>query len=1313
MKTLKKTISLILLFVLLLQLNIQSRVFAANPPMPEPEKLQVKPIYNTLPDIQPAIGYNEFDGSYVDLHWDTLRGPGFPVTGENRLLNFYIQEVTKPYKPSRPLTLKDRGVPGNPNYYRMKKLNSGTIYFVHARAYYSYVEGNNTFTSIESTPSNTVKILTDININAYSHGVNKIKIEWDDVWNAGQRIAYKLYVSENSTFANTPPIYINKDQIGPNGPVTVNQAAGKLEYIHSVRDPGRVYYVKIVPDINEPALKMSTETQTVAASSFILVKTTKMSVTDAGTIWRLDWSPVVTGLNNNDIKIVYQIDKYVNNVPIPMLMETGTNTFISVPPGDENHYYIIRAFVTRNGQPLYPGIKIESDKVLVKDQEVSSYPAAPELVNALYDAYNNPKISYEDIYVNGELVKKGELTPTSATLLWRAPRRANGEVDTSVSYDIWLITDPNTIDTPAASTKIASSVTMTENNQVKDGTRLLGYKYVVPNLTPNSTYYFKIVAKKTFLEYAGDILQNVEYASLPALKVIITPAGGRIEQPLVPGRPPLQVKKNEAGRDMVSQDSMIIQIKNKWYESFNAAANRWEYIDTSNLDAATRSILEKLEAGTLTDAEQLINYRIVEYDPDVKIDVGCIKYVDGMVYEDLASIPANKRIGVSVEANDEEEDASLNIDRKRHNVDIRLQGLDPNTSYIIWVRAARPNANVISEPSDPIVVTTDPIIVEPVEKPIHPVFNYINPADTFVDLGWEINPAYRYYIKYGTTDNINSATGSLTIKPEDLLHVSYYRINGLKQNTLYFFWIQAEAVNGAQSVKSEWSDSYSVKTMQDIPPSTPRGFGVKNAEDSVTKNEITYEWIQQEGMDYILEISGDIDYKDSAEYNIKAGSEFKVEGLRSNYRYYARLYAYDPVKKLRSLPTQSVTVRTKRSNDDYDSDQDIENVISGDYIVKDQVVRNFTWNIKIVGVNADRFIEYIQNDRVVDYRLDLRKPPSRTDKYVILISNKVFSALTKLKENLIILTEHNEFTIRPSMFADIENDVLAKRLGDFNYEIAISYSDTNPGIEVSNMSFKTKIASIAVDAMDGANRIAVKSLNRPLKIAYPYSQSNWYTEGVTSGFTYDSGLSLWKREKTANSYNRDAGKGNVSFDMLLLGPAVVAELGSEFFDDIYGHWAETSINNVFSAYSFSEFSSRRFSPDRIVNVGTAVKTMLDVLQYSYKDDFMTVAAKAGLIEYGDVSGAAVQCTREKAMAMVARVYEIKSGEKAESASSNVALFDDFDKVSPTIISKVKFAAENGIVLGVHNNKLAPKEAITRAELMALLERMLAFIGEID
>ncbi|MCX7920962.1 MAG: fibronectin type III domain-containing protein [Clostridia bacterium] len=1318
MKTFKRitSIALILLFVIQM-ISFKEASAAVYPPQPAPEKLDVKP---TQSGVQPAIGYNATEGGstgyYVDLGWDSLKPPE-ALPGVLKYINFYLQEIPKAYKPSKPTILKEKDVAGNATSLRMKDLSSGTIYNISARAYYTYLDGltSTNFTSGESVSSNIIKVMTDIAVTTSSYGTNQIKIEWDDVWNSGKRIAYKLYVSENNTFTNTLPIYITQAQIGPDGPVRVNQSTGKLEYIHNVRDPGRVYYVKIIPDITEAGVKFTPETQTLAVSSYILVKTSKMSTTDTGTIWRLDWSPVVTGINSSDIKISYQIDKYVNNVPIPMLVEQGTNTFITVPPGQEESYYIIRATVTKNGIPLYPdNVRIVSDKIMVKDSEVPSMPPTPEIVDELNDSYNKPIISYADKYASdGQLIIKGELKPTSATVLWRAPRKADGSVDADTTYDIWMVNDPNQIDNPPSNAKVASSLRMGDANSVKDRGSIVGYKYVLSNLLPNTTYYFKIVAKKTYVDYVGIQIQNIEYTSEPSLKVIITPNEGAIDQPLVPGTPPLQVKKNLNGRYEVKETEVTIQLKNKWYEQFTNG--KWSYIRSEKLNITDTPPYDPYNPLTLPDN---LNYRKVEYDSGVTIDVGCVKFTEGMNYNDLMTIAADKVTGVTMTANDPDEDPTLNAPEqknptvyKKHNVNIKLTGLEPNTTYVVWVRASRAGVNQTSGPSDPIIVTTNPVDVIPVERPIVPEFNYYLSGDNFVDLAWGLKPNYNYYIKYGTKDKLESAEGSIKTSTQEIVNtgLSYYRVKDLMPNTLYYFWIQAEAVSGENGNKSDWSDSYPLKTLPDVPPETPMGFGVKNADGAVTKNSITFEWFKEEKMQYILEIAGGEDYKDVVEYKPGEAAEFKVEGLRSNARYFARLYAYDPDKKLKSEPTGNITVRTERSNDDYDSDQNIENVLAGDYVVKDPTVVNGTWNIKITGVNADRFIQQVQNDSKLDYKLDASASPSKADRVRIAISSKVFNALSELKENLIIGSNTGDIIIRPGVLSPMVVGIPA----DFDYEVIVSTSGIPGGSNVKNIAFKTGVVGVIINACDGANTLPVTTLERPLKMLLPFEGSEWYKEGITSAYGYDSELDTWKKLKTSKSFDVDSNKGYIMFETVKTGEMAAADTGNDYFDDIYGHQYESSIINVASVHELKSIAERNFEPDSITTNGEAVKLMLDIMDYNYDNEYMTLAARAGIIGYDDIERTSAGCTREKAVAMVARLYELKSGSKAIPEADEEEVYRDMDTVNPQLLQKVRFAIQNGIVAGISEELLAPRDYITKAELMVMIEKMMALVGEID
>lgn len=1271
-----RIIGLILIVSLILQFNIINTVWAIDvEPQMAPSKVRIEP--QNLGE--PAIGHNEFDKYYVDLKWNIT----FPSYAISKYLNVYVQEISKPYRAARPRTLKAKDVSGNVDSYRLKELDSGTIYYMDMTAYHTFTEDSKLYRSAESPTSNRVKVLTDIAVEAYSISTNKIKIEWDDVWNSNGRIDYKLYISENSNFTNTPPIYIGKDQIGADKPVKVNESTGKLEYIHTARDAGRVYYIRIEPDVNDSELKMNQYSRTVIVSSYILVKTTKISSADSGVIWKLEWSPVVTGLGDSNVKVRYQIYRgEVDSADLAQYMAAvdGTDFFVTLPPGKVEHYFIIRAVVTKDGIDVYNGIKIESERVIVKEHEAPSHPAAPVLVDKFERIPGETIISYEE-----------ELKPNSATILWEAPTRGDGQVDNDITYDIWIIDDPNLIDNPPEGKKIASDITMGSSNNIISGDTILGYKYVVPNLTPNSTYYLKIVAKKQFVEYVDDILQNVEYISDPAIKVIITPTDEPINQPNVPAKPPLKVKKDLKDQHMVTENSATIQLKNLWYEEYNFAENKWEYIRTEKLHDS-----EILPFDPLTSVVDDVYYRKVSYDPGVKINVGCVEYREGMSYEELYYLPANKVVNFPVDPNDPWENPDLNPDGKKHNVDITITDLEPNTVYVIWVRAARPSANLVSEPSDPIIITTNPVIIPPLEKPVVPSFNYNLAGDTYIDLGWELNPQHNYYLKYGLEDNINKATGSVKVTPEDFENSIYTRITGLTPNTLYYFWVQAEAVSkDGQTIKSEWSDSYLVRTLAYIPPDTPKGFGIKNSIDAITKNSITYEWMQEENIEYILEVASDIDYKDSVEYKVGMVSEFTVGGLLSNHRYYARLYSYDPVKNMRSNPTQSITVRTKRSSDDYDSDQDIDNVITGDFVKKGNTVKDGIWDVRIVGVDADRFVEYVINDNKLDVVVKLNDPPQAYKKLRMRISDRVFKALTELSENVTFKMKDISLVIRPGTITTDSFNPLAGKASGVDYEICISHLG-NTGTKVKNMLFKTETIKIEIGIVEGGNVLPLDSVLKPLKVLSEYDDTDGYTEGKTSGFLYDSGIAKWKRLNTAYDYNYDTSTGTLAFETVKLGNTAIAELDKDFFDDIYYHPYETSINNVASVHELKSVSSRLFEPDNYASLGDTVKFMLDALDYEYGSDFMNKALKAGFISSGDIKASSRNCTVGESYKMIIRLFELKTGKLLDTKA------------------KSAFIEENGFELVRDGDKVAmTDEPVKRHEVLALIEKLLVYVGELE
>lgn len=1332
MMTTKRIIAAVMLIAFFITSYSVNWGYAAEvPAQPAPRNLEIKPLN---PNSEPPIGYSASDGGasgyYTDIGWGNVDNPqDISITG--KYINIYLEEYAKGYRPIKPVSLKEKDMPAGNTPIRMRNLNSGTIYRANAKAYYEYINaGNSTrLKSEESASSNTVKFLTDINITCVTMDTSKIKIIWDDVWNNGKRINYKLYVSENKDFANTLPIYITEDQISTNGPVVLNQTGGTLEYVHSVKEPGRVYYVKIVPDISDPEIIRSTETKTVITSTYILVKTTKMSTSDDGTIWRLDWSPVVAGISSSDIKVQYQIDKFVGNVPIPMLVEDSNTTFITVPIGEQISYYMIRANVTKNGLPFYPdSVKIVSDKIILKEEEVSSTPPMPEIVPEIKDSTGAVIISYEDIInIDGRLIKKGELGKDTATVLWRTPKKADGTVDDNVLYDIWLIEDPSKIDDPPVATKIRSDFEPGEINRVRDvadNNNIIGYKYKLEGLLPNHTYYFKIVAKKVFPEEVEGVIRNVEYTSIPALKVVITLPGGAIDTPLIPSNPPLQIRDSVGNKKMITDNSVTIQLKNRWYEIFKPATGKWEYIraDKTTLNDSgdgSDGLYNPFNPDTPVDD---LNFRKVQYDAGVTLYVGCEEYYEGI---DIAAIDSYKLEKVPVTPNDEREDPTLNApdsinsdgtpSYSKHNVVIPVNQLKSNTTYILWVRAARDgNPTLYSETSNPIIFTTLPTPEEIVEKPIVPTFTYSYAGDTFVDLGWEYKPGNTYYIKYGTVDDPSKAGNTISVTTSQILlsGVNYVRIPGLRANTQYYFWIQAETFSQdlSTSEKSDWSDSLPLRTLKDIPPWTPRGFGYKY--EGVTKNSVIFEWIKEEGLEYILEVAGGVDYSDVKEYKAGSVSEFKVDGLKSNFRYFARLYAYDPTKKLLSIPTQSISFRTLRSSDDYDSDQDIDNVISGEFIDKATTVVNGTWTIKIVGVNADRLIQVMSTDNKLDYIVDVSKPPyvakNEAKNISIIISKKVFDKLSQLKENIAFKTSVVTYELKAGIFSNvIQVNTQKEQMYIFNLVL----HPKTPQANANELILRKPFAEIGVMLDTGLDKIEISKFSTPLTIKYPYTRQADYVEGKTFGFSFNTKLKNWEKLNSWSAYDVDNNSGEISFETYVPGILAVADRTSDLFDDIYGHVYEDSILNVAYIHKLKSIVGRMFEPDKEATVGDAVRIVLDTLGYSYGTEYMVLAAKAGFIK-GDKQSGDI-CTVQEAAAMATVLYERKTNMKAIAAEDIILTYSDYSQIDKAILNKVTFAVENGFVPETSSAYLNPRQAVTRGELMYMLEKALALAGEIE
>jgi len=1295
-------------------------------PLPRQSALRVAPIAPP----EPPIGHNRDDRNYFDATLTLIPSPHPPSLPEYDippnavfLRNFYLREIQK-Y--GRPVTVTvDRDNPYLLLEHRFVNLRSGTIYQAYQTAFYRWSETTSTgnvvsFTQQESPVPNFVKVLTNINVEAYPYDGGKLRIVWDDVWDLGARIeGYKIYISQSPDFVNTEPIYVRQEHIGPGRDVVPNESAGTLEYIYSNPTPSAVYYIKIAPDTRDADLNYTPDRDLPAfvVSTHILGTTTKMATTEAGTIWRLSWTPVVLGMSTANIDVSYKIYRGRAGVSgLPQYVSTispNNEYYFTVPNGEDDHYFQIRAEVVyrSTGQNVFP-VEIYSEYIYVLESLVPSTPQAPELVEWIERIPGSPGttvISFEDRIdpVSGDLIRKGELTPTAATLIWRTPRLlASGAIDPDVRYDVWVTSDPSEVDDPPDSRQVARDLYASGQNLVLDpnnASNVLGYKLPISGLTPNTGYYAKVVAKKDYPVYDDfGRLRIVTFTSAPSYKQFITPVGDDVYKPEAPGRLPFRMKTVGVGgedRYEIGPDRAIAQLMNKWHERYDPDKDRWEFHkDPPYVDG--------------------LSYRVVEYDAGVTYRVGLARFVDGMSVMDL---PTDYVIDIPMDAPDLPfvagrgynpdltEDAAQSLDNKRHNIDVYLTGLEPNTTYIIWARAERKSMGLISEPSDPVVFTTAPSLPETILKPTIPVIDYVRPGDVYLDLGWNYVPGQTYTLRISPTDDIRTASGDIKVSPAD--YQSYYRLEDLRPETMYYIWIRAELSENGLHAESDWSDSCAVMTLKLAPPPAPMGFGTKSGPNAITKDSIFYEWYREAGMEYILEVATNAGFTDSVEFACGSVAEFEVTGLISNHLYYARLYAYDPKKGLRSVPTYSIYVRTGKSFDDYDSNEDLDNVITGDFVVFGDKVEGGVWDVSIVGVNADRFIEHVRGDRRLYYVIDAAEPPAKASAVRVTVAKKVFESLNRLGEVLIVMMPECALTIRPYAFPHTDP---ANVLGStVNYEILVTAPYAVTPSAPYNVQRKTPAVSVAVTALGGGVRTPIAQLPTPLSLEFAYDGAGWFLSGDSAAYSYGERQKEWSfLGYLTNRYDMEEHRGKVSFDMNGSGVYVAGNKGAMAFDDIAGSRYASSINNIAKVYDLRSIGGRLFNPASKVTMLDAVRLGMDVMGYDHAGrDVMREAVLMGMVLGSDIGALGEYVTRERAAYMAVRIYEAKTGQRA-APSGAASAYRDLGGGTPALQGRLAFAAEYGIAVG-SGGLLSPLEQITKGELAFMLERVMALAGELE
>lgn len=186
------------------------------------------------------------------------------------------------------------------------------------------------------------------------------------------------------------------------------------------------------------------------------------------------------------------------------------------------------------------------------------------------------------------------------------------------------------------------------------------------------------------------------------------------------------------------------------------------------------------------------------------------------------------------------------------------------------------------------------------------------------------------------------------------------------------------------------------------------------------------------------------------------------------------------------------------------------------------------------------------------------------------------------------------------------------------------------------------------------------------------------------------------------------------------------------FDDVRTHWGKADVNNIAARLDLKGNGNNTFSPDRSVTRSEFAEMVVlglglmrpEAPQMSFPDVPATIWYRNAIAiadEFDIVRGyddgnfvGGRQITREEGFAMVARAHRLILSQNAvEQDTSVLAQYKDGDNVAKWAKADVAQLISAGIIRGNGSELLSPKAQMTRAEVTALIARMLKVTNLID
>jgi hypothetical protein len=187
------------------------------------------------------------------------------------------------------------------------------------------------------------------------------------------------------------------------------------------------------------------------------------------------------------------------------------------------------------------------------------------------------------------------------------------------------------------------------------------------------------------------------------------------------------------------------------------------------------------------------------------------------------------------------------------------------------------------------------------------------------------------------------------------------------------------------------------------------------------------------------------------------------------------------------------------------------------------------------------------------------------------------------------------------------------------------------------------------------------------------------------------------------------------------------------YEDAATHWASNSIHNMGARLIVNGVSEGQFAPNRNITRAEFAAIMVralglklqpsqgvftDVEQSAWYSSVVQTAYAYGLIN-GFQDGTfrpQESITRQQAMLMISKamlITGLQGADNGDNGASVVDSYKDSGQVASWALVGVADAVSAGIVSGRSDHSLAPQEAITRAEVAVMIERLLQNSGLIN